>query len=81
MWASSVFTADNTTLELDRADISEGIEAARAVGDDRVQEAATGRIDPESWTHGSSDQRERWFIRGYETGDPTSCDTFSVENL
>ena len=81
VWASSVFVADNSTLELDRADIAEGIEAARAVGDDRIQEAATGRIDPESWTHGSSDQRERWFIRGYETGDPTSCDTFSADEL
>jgi predicted metalloprotease len=81
VWASSVFELDNSTLELDRADIAEGIEAARAVGDDRIQEAATGRIDPESWTHGSSDQRESWFIRGYETGDPTSCDTFSAEEL
>jgi predicted metalloprotease len=77
VWAASVFEVDNSSLELDRADISEGIEAARAVGDDRIQEAATGRIDPESWTHGSSEQRERWFTEGYRTGDPTSCDTFS----
>jgi predicted metalloprotease len=77
VWAASVFAADNSSLELDAADISEGIEAARAVGDDRIQAAATGRIDPESWTHGSSSQRERWFTEGYRSGDPTRCDTFS----
>ena len=84
VWANSVFVDPGQVIDLapgdialDREDIVEGIEAARAVGDDRIQEAATGRIDPESWTHGSSDQRESWFILGYESGDPTRCDTFS----
>ncbi len=84
VWASSVYvsTTDsiegNRVLELEPGDIRDALEAAAAVGDDRIQEAATGRVDPESWTHGSSEQRERWFQTGYETGDPATCDTFSV---
>jgi uncharacterized protein len=85
VWASSVYVDATETLEGDRVlelepgEIHDALEAAAAVGDDRIQEAATGRIDPESWTHGSSEQRERWFQTGYETGDPSSCDTFSVD--
>jgi hypothetical protein len=85
VWASSVFV-DSTesleagrVLELEPGEIHEALEAAAAVGDDRIQEAATGRIDPESWTHGSSEQRERWFETGYSSGDPSACDTFSVD--
>ncbi|MEX2424932.1 MAG: neutral zinc metallopeptidase [Acidimicrobiia bacterium] len=85
VWASTVYVdATDTvegarTLELEPGEIHEALEAAAAVGDDRIQEAATGRTDPESWTHGSSEQRERWFQTGYDTGDPAQCDTFSVE--
>lgn len=85
VWASTVYvdTTDRLEgeriLELEPGEIHEALEAAAAVGDDRIQEAATGRIDPESWTHGSSEQRERWFQRGYDTGDPAGCDTFSVD--
>ncbi len=56
--------------------VNEAINAAEAVGDDRIQQRTQGRIDPESWTHGSSEQRASWFRRGYETGDPAQCTTF-----
>lgn len=61
---------------LEPGDIDEALNAASAVGDDRLQERATGRITPDSFTHGSSAQRVEWFRRGLESGAPTSCDTF-----
>src|SRR4029079_6315116 len=63
---------------LEVGDLQEAITAAQAVGDDRIQSETTGRIDRESWTHGSSDQRSRWLQRGFDAGNMQACDTFSV---
>jgi predicted metalloprotease len=62
---------------LEPGDIEEGMAAASAVGDDNMQRRATGTIQPESWTHGSAEQRQVWFRRGLEGGDPDACDTFA----
>lgn len=62
---------------LQAGDMEEGLRAAASVGDDRLQKMATGRVSPESFTHGSSEERMRWFRRGFDRGDPRMCDTFS----
>jgi len=77
VWA---FTTYERRL-LESGDLEEGLAAAAAIGDDRIQQETTGRIDRESWTHGSSEQRVRWFKRGYEDGDANACDTFTAETL
>lgn len=63
---------------LEAGDVDEGLAAAASVGDDRIQSQAGMDVDPETWTHGSSEQRTRWFRRGFDSGNPDACDTFAA---
>ena len=66
---------------LESGDIEEAIRAAWAIGDDKLQQQAQGTVTPESFTHGTSEQRMRWYQKGYEAGDLSEWDTFSAEDL
>jgi predicted metalloprotease len=61
---------------LEQGDVEEAMRAASAIGDDAIQKQTRGRVVPDSFTHGTSEQRVRWFRRGFESGDPNACDTF-----
>ena len=78
VWASNA--VDTGYLNPITADqLGQAIDAAESVGDDRIQEKTQGQVTPETWTHGSAEQRVEWFRIGYEGGDPDDCDTFSAE--
>ncbi|MGG5751452.1 KPN_02809 family neutral zinc metallopeptidase [Zafaria sp. Z1313] len=86
LWAAHASQTANEDGELflepfTEADLRSALSAASAVGDDRIQEAATGRVNPEGWTHGSSAQRQAWFLQGYRTGDINQCNTLDAADL
>ncbi|GAA2353715.1 KPN_02809 family neutral zinc metallopeptidase [Dactylosporangium salmoneum] len=62
-------------------DVAEAVQAAESIGDDTIQKKAGGRVNPDAFTHGTSAQRKKWFLQGYNTGDPRQCDTFHASSL
>lgn len=86
VWAHHAATtqdANGTTLlePLTPADVRSALSAAAAVGDDHIQASAGATVDPDTWTHGSSEQRQRWFLAGYDGGSADQCDTFATNDL
>jgi uncharacterized protein len=77
VWAHSVFEAG----DLEEGDVDEAIRASEAVGDDRLQRRARGSVNPDSFTHGTSEQRAKWFRTGQASGEPAGCDTFSADDV
>lgn len=81
MWTAHARGGDGIFEELDDQDIAEARDAAQTVGDDRIQQQAGQRVNPEGWTHGSSEQRQRWFDIGLQEGSLDACDTFGADRL
>ncbi len=86
IWAHYATTTEDATGEVYITDLTDddiriAIDAAAAVGDDRIQQRTQGRVDEEQWTHGSADERVRWFMTGYQQGQMSACDTFATDSL
>jgi predicted metalloprotease len=86
IWTKNATTADDANGQpyisgLTKDDISRALDAAAAVGDDRIQQKTSGRVDPDTWTHGSAAERMRWFTTGMDKGTLQACDTFSASRL
>ncbi len=77
VWAANASAVSGGAVALEEGDIAEGLRTASAIGDDALQERAGQSVSPESFTHGSSEQRMEWLQRGYRSGDPAKCDTFT----
>jgi hypothetical protein len=80
VWARNA-VATGYIDQITDADVAEGLDAAAAVGDDRIQQETQGRITPDTWTHGSAAQRQKWFKTGFQRGEPSGCDTFNAPQL
>jgi predicted metalloprotease len=78
VWLSTLRTGASAAV-LEDGDLEEALDAAAAVGDDAIQQQTTGRVNPESWTHGSAEQRFQWLKQGFDSGSPGSCDTFAAQ--
>lgn len=77
VWAAQAPAVAKGKITIDRSDLEDGLRAAQAIGDDTLQKQSQGRVVPDSFTHGSSAQRVEWLRRGFDTGDPAACDTFT----
>jgi predicted metalloprotease len=77
IWANAV----QDRLQLTREDIASALDTAARIGDDALQRASQGQVVPDSFTHGTSEQRQQWFYRGFQSGDPNQCDTFSAREI
>ena len=76
VWAANAAAVSGGEVAVEQGDIEEGLRTASAIGDDALQRRSGGQVSPESFTHGTSAERQQWLLRGYQSGDPAVCDTF-----